>query len=133
MIIVEFFIYIKLIPYFSLQIQFGLIITAICKSLKNVLVIDACTVIENLWNNVFEYIKYWYMNYMFVFIAFVNTSFVWILSNSVEWWQPCWYWSFGESPNHQTNHSSQKVVQVSQVCERYQYFNACLKNTCISF
>lgn len=80
MIIVEFFIYIKLIPYFSLQIQFGLIITAICKSLKNVLVIDACTVIENL----FEYIKYWYMNYMFVFIAFVNTSFVWILSNSVE-------------------------------------------------
>lgn len=34
--------------------------------------------------NVFEYIKYWYMNYMFVFVAFVNTSFVWILSNSVE-------------------------------------------------
>lgn len=50
MIIVEFFIYIKLIPYFSLQIQFGLIITAICKSLKNVMVIDACsTLIGILW------------------------------------------------------------------------------------
>lgn len=77
--------------------------------------------------NVFKYIKYWYMNYMSVFISFINMSFVCILSNSVEWWQSCWYWGFGESPNHQTNHSPQKVVQVSQVCERYQNFNAFLK------
>lgn len=34
--------------------------------------------------NVFKYIKYWYMNYMSVFISFINMSFVCILSNSVE-------------------------------------------------
>lgn len=45
---VEFFIYIKPIPYFSGQVEFGQIITAICKSLKNVMVIDACTLIGNL-------------------------------------------------------------------------------------
>lgn len=130
----NFFIYIKLIPYFSLQIQFGLIITAICKSLKNVMVIDACTLIGILWKVAM------YLNTLSTWIIclcllhlLINRSFVCILSNSVEWSRPCWYWSFGESPNHQTNHSSQKVVQVSQVCERYQYFNACLKNTCISF
>lgn len=34
--------------------------------------------------NVFKYIKYWYMNYMFVFILFINMFFVCILLNLVE-------------------------------------------------
>lgn len=129
-IMVEFSIYMKPIPYFSLQVDFRLIITAHCKSLKSIngnkfMFFDSK---PEEGCNVFKYIKYWYMNYMSVFISFINMSFVCILSNSVEWWQSCWYWGFGESPNHQTNHSPQKVVQVSQVCERYQNFNAFLKN-----
>lgn len=38
----------KPIPYFSLQVDFRLIITAHCKSLKSIMVINACSLIRNL-------------------------------------------------------------------------------------
>lgn len=47
-IMVEFSIYMKPIPYFSLQVDFRLIITAHCKSLKSIMVINACSLIRNL-------------------------------------------------------------------------------------
>lgn len=45
---VEFSIYMKPIPYFSLQVDFRLNITAHCKSLKSIMVINACSLIRNL-------------------------------------------------------------------------------------
>lgn len=44
---VEFSIYMKPIPYFSLQVDFRLIITAHCKSLKSIMVINAYSLIRN--------------------------------------------------------------------------------------
>lgn len=54
---VEFSIYMKPIPYFSLQVDFRLIITAHCKSLKSIMVINACSLIRNL-RKVAMYLKH---------------------------------------------------------------------------
>lgn len=82
---VEFSIYMKPIPYFSLQVDFRLIITAHCKSLKSIMVINACSLIRNL-RKVAMYLNTSSTGtyYMSVFISFINMSFVCILSNSVE-------------------------------------------------
>lgn len=45
---VEFFIYMKLILYFSLQVDFRLIIIVYCKFLKSIMVINVCFLIRNL-------------------------------------------------------------------------------------
>lgn len=74
---VEFSIYMKPIPYFSLQVDFRLIITAHCKSLKSIMVINAYSLIRNL-RKVAMYLNTSSTD-MSVFISFINMSFVCIL------------------------------------------------------